>query len=50
MSFQDEMYLIADELRSIANIGARSGHERRVPMAFELARGERPVPYFDPTP
>ena len=26
------------------------GHERRVPMAFKLARGELPVPYFDPTP
>ena len=26
------------------------GHERRVPMAFKLARGEMPVPYFDPTP
>ena len=22
----------------------------RVPMAFKLARGELPVPYFDPTP
>ena len=26
------------------------GYERRVPMAFKLARGELPVPYFDPTP
>ncbi|MDE0221948.1 MAG: NUDIX hydrolase N-terminal domain-containing protein [Spirochaetaceae bacterium] len=26
------------------------GHERRIPMAFKLARGEMPVPYFDPTP
>ena len=26
------------------------GHERRVPLAFKLARGELPVPYFDPTP
>lgn len=26
------------------------GHERRVPMAFKLARGELPVPYFDATP
>ena len=26
------------------------GHERRVPMAFKLARGELPVPYFDSTP
>ncbi len=25
-------------------------HERRVPMAFKLARGALPVPYFDPTP
>ena len=26
------------------------GHAGRVPMAFKLARGELPVPYFDPTP
>ena len=26
------------------------GYERRVPMAFKLARGELPVPYFDPPP
>ena len=26
------------------------GHGRRVPMTFKLARGELPVPYFDPTP
>ena len=26
------------------------GHERRVPLAFKLARGDLPVPYFDPTP
>ena len=25
------------------------GHVGRVPMAFKLARGDLPVPYFDPT-
>ena len=25
------------------------GHVRRVPMAFKLARGDLPAPYFDPT-
>ena len=25
------------------------GHLRQVPMAFKLARGDLPVPYFDPT-
>ncbi len=25
------------------------GHMRRIPMAFKLARGDLPVPYFDPT-
>ena len=25
------------------------GHARRVPLVFELARGDLPVPYFDPT-
>ena len=25
------------------------GHSRRIPMAFKLARGDLPVPYFDPT-
>lgn len=25
------------------------GHVRRVPMTFKLARGDEPVPYFDPT-
>jgi hypothetical protein len=24
-------------------------HVRRVPMTFKLARGDEPVPYFDPT-
>ena len=26
------------------------GHRRRVPVVFQLARGEMPVPYFDATP
>ena len=25
------------------------GHARQIPMAFKLARGDMPVPYFDPT-
>ena len=25
------------------------GHARRVPLVFDLARGDLPVPYFDPT-
>ena len=25
------------------------GHSRRIPMAFKLARGDLPAPYFDPT-
>ena len=25
------------------------GHARRVPLVFELARGDVPAPYFDPT-
>ena len=25
------------------------GHMRRIPMAFKLARGDLPAPYFDPT-
>ena len=25
------------------------GHARRIPLVFELARGDAPVPYFDPT-
>ena len=25
------------------------GHRRRVPLVFELARGDLPAPYFDPT-
>ena len=27
----------------------RRVHLRQVPMAFKLARGDLPVPYFDPT-
>ena len=30
--------------------GLSPGHVRRVPMAFKLAHGDLPVPYFDSTP
>ena len=40
MASNEAVFQVADELRAI-------GHDTRVPLIFQLYRGEIPAPYFD---